>query len=129
MGLREAQLHTDTSQAGSGGKVTASKIVLNETNFKSRAIKVDDVSMAIPFDRASEPNHPSASMSVAPPSRSSNVFVQASSTANRLSLPTVSVPIDHIKSVRSRASGSNDAGSVSRPSLVESSNILKSARV
>ena len=44
MGLREAQLHTDTSQAGSGGKVTASKIVLNETNFKSRAIKVDDVS-------------------------------------------------------------------------------------
>jgi len=76
----------------------------------SKSGKLDfELSSAVPFDRASEANKPSASMNAGigfSVKRNSNQLFAPTSTANRLSLPTVSVPINQIKSQRSRASGS-----------------------
>lgn len=59
--------------------------------------------------RSSAPSKSAAILS-ANDNRNSSVFGKATSTANRFSLPVVSVPIDHIKSAAS------DAASVSNPS-------------
>ena len=100
----------ESGSAGSGGMNTdmslAGNYKLQTTNkhgVSGSKAKLDmEMTAAVnPFDRASEPNKPSASLVVqeqVPQGRNSNQLFGQATTANRNSLPTVSVPIQHIRS-------------------------------
>ena len=105
----ESNNDIESGSAGSGGINTdmslAGNYKLQTTNkhgVSGSKAKLDvEMSAAVPFDRASEPNKPSASLVVpehVPQGRNSNQLFGQATTANRNSLPTVSVPIQHIRS-------------------------------